>query len=251
MKIAPKSQLLLLDGHSPEDFSESAFLLTEDHASVWQCLVDWAHDAPDAPHLNRQNGGINGLALVGAAGSGKTHLARIWQLRTKSVYLVPEDFSLESLPRLVDQNRYFILDPLTKLSPQAEQNLFHFLGILADLARRHEPHGLLITAPQAPIAWPIALPDLASRLRAMSVVHLPEWRPENLALVLVKFFHDRQIQVNPEVIGYILTHAERSVAALRRVVGDLDELALVQRKPITLALVRDYFKPSGLFEPFA
>ena len=59
-----------------------------------------------------------------------------------------------------------------------------------------------------------------------------------IAGVMVKLFTDRRLVVDDEVIRYALPRIERSFAAARRLVADLDAAALGSRRKITLSLVR-------------
>jgi chromosomal replication initiation ATPase DnaA len=96
----------------------------------------------------------------------------------------------------------------------------------------------LVVAREAPAAWPLALADLASRLRAASAVAIAPPDDPLLAAVLVKHFADRQLRVAPEVIGFLLRRIERSFAAAARIAARLDGLSLSLGRPVTIALAR-------------
>jgi len=55
----------------------------------------------------------------------------------------------------------------------------------------------------------------------------------------VKLFDDRQVQVDPDLISYLLARMERSPAFVVRLVEQLDKLALERGKPITKRLAAD------------
>ena len=50
----------------------------------------------------------------------------------------------------------------------------------------------------------------------------------------MKMFSDRQLQVNQDVITYLLARMERSFAAARRIVAVLDTKALAAKRRITI-----------------
>ena len=54
--------------------------------------------------------------------------------------------------------------------------------------------------------------------------------------VLFKLFSDRQIAVDPSVVGYIALRIERSLEAARGIVAALDREALARGKPVTRAM---------------
>jgi len=98
--------------------------------------------------------------------------------------------------------------------------------------------GLLVVSREAPASWPIALPDLASRLRAMPAIGIDPPDDALLGAVLVKHFADRQLRVMPLVIGYLVPRMERSFAMAATLAARLDELALATGRPIGLPLTR-------------
>ena len=97
---------------------------------------------------------------------------------------------------------------------------------------------LLLTSALPPAAWPLQLPDLRSRLRAAWSARIEPPDDTLLAALLVKQFADRQLRVEPAVIGYLVPRLERSFAAVRAVVAGLDRAALRAQRPVGLALAR-------------
>ncbi|HKJ62502.1 MAG TPA: DnaA/Hda family protein, partial [Hyphomicrobiales bacterium] len=108
---------------------------------------------------------------------------------------------------------------------------FHLLNLA-----RETGFDVLITAREQPGAWNIALPDLRSRLRSAALVTIEEPDEALLSAVLVKLFADRQLQIEPGVVGYILKRAERSMAAIQSLVDALDRAALAERRRVTRSL---------------
>ena len=114
-------------------------------------------------------------------------------------------------------------------------------SILINLARE-EGAFLLFTARSAPSLWPVALPDVVSRLRALPVIVLQAPDDAMLRGVIVKLAADRQLQLDESVVGYISTHIERSFAAARAAVIALDQEALRQGRPPSRALAAEMFR---------
>ncbi|RJT34316.1 hypothetical protein D3227_23820 [Mesorhizobium waimense] len=170
------------------------------------------------------------VVLAGPAGSGKTHLATIWQARAGAVRVDAERIEdciagLGERPALIDDVDKARID---------EAGLFHLIN-----AVRGAGSTLLLTARRFPLAWGVALPDLVSRLKAAATVEIDE--PDDLLLagVITKLFADRQVEVEPHVVQYLVRRIERSLATAMRVVERLDRIALERKTPITRALAAE------------
>src|SRR3546814_17595320 len=78
---------------------------------------------------------------------------------------------------------------------------------------------LLIVAEAAPPLWKVALPDLASRLKATPIAGIGAPDDALLTAVMSKPFHDRGLQPAPEVDHYILARNERRLAGIAGQIG--------------------------------
>jgi chromosomal replication initiation ATPase DnaA len=170
------------------------------------------------------------VVLAGPAGSGKTHLASIWRARANAVAVDARRIgdsiaNLGARPALIDDVDTGAVD---------EQGLFHLIN-----AVRGAGSTLLLTARRFPSAWGVRLPDLSSRLKAAATVEIHE--PDDLLLagVITKLFADRQVEVEPHVVQYLVRRIERSLATAMRVVERLDRTALERKTPITRTLAAE------------
>jgi chromosomal replication initiation ATPase DnaA len=178
------------------------FVISAANAEAVRLLDAW----PNWP------GGV--LALVGPEGSGKTHLAQAWLTRAGRDATLIED-----------------ADALSD-----DEALFHRLND-APLGA-----GLLLTSRLRPIAWPANLPDLRSRLNALSVAELAEPDDELLSGVMLKLFLERGIRPTEDVLPFLLRRVERSVPAIRALVDRIDEAADQEGRAITRAFVRQFLE---------
>jgi chromosomal replication initiation ATPase DnaA len=115
--------------------------------------------------------------------------------------------------------------------------LFHLINLA-----REEKAGLLLTARTPPSTWPVAIPDLASRLRAMPLATLTAPDDAMLRAVIVKLAADRQLPLDESAVGYLSMHIERSFAAARAAISALDMEALRQKRAPTRALAAELFR---------
>src|SRR6266849_89304 len=144
------------------------------------------------------------LVLHGPAGSGKSHLAELWRKRSGGVLIVGEELT-RSDPNELAGRRAVALDDA---AGAPERALLHLYNCCSEAEA-----SLLVVGRDAPASWPIALPDLASRLRAAPSVAIAPPDDRLLAAVLVKLFADRQVRVAPGVVRFLLRRMERSFAA--------------------------------------
>ena len=171
------------------------------------------------------------LALTGPEGAGKSHLAAIWAERVGARRVSARALGETDLFGSLATGALVVEDASAELDERA---LFHLLNLV-----REEDGYLLLTARTAPATWDIALPDLASRLRAVPVVTVSAPDDALLRAVMVKLFADRQLAVDENLIAYLATRIERSFAAAREAVAHLDREALRQKRGVTRALAAE------------
>ena len=212
-------QLALSLEHT-ESFAREDFLSGPSNAAALALVETW----PDWP--------ARAVVLVGPAGSGKSHLASIWAARANARFLLAPALKQAKLPAVLVSGALVVED----LAPGAfdERALFHLINLV-----REEGAYLLLTAASPPAGWPVEIPDLASRLKALPVVMLAPPDDALLRAVMVKLFADRQLSVDESLIAYLATRIERSFAAAREAVAQLDREALRQKRGVTRALAAE------------
>lgn len=182
------------------------------------------------------------LVLTGAAGSGKSHLVRVWQRLTNGIVLSAPTLAGQDRP---DPGAQVAVEDADQLPAAAEEALFHLHNHLAATGGR-----LLLTARTPPGRWSIALPDLASRLQSAPVVSIADPDDDLLFAVIAKHFADRQLHPAPDVVPYLADRIERSFAAAAAVVAKIDAAALAAQRPISRAFVRTVLdQPDLMSEP--
>lgn len=167
------------------------------------------------------------LALFGPEGVGKSHMARAFA--AERGWRLLEGPLLRGLPPPAAGGT--VLDDADAVAEEAA--LLHLINLCTE---RRE--GLLLVGREAPSRWGVALPDLASRLRATTAVGIGRPGDALLAALLAKLFADRQLRVAPEVQAWLLARLPREAAALAEAVARLDRAALIAAAPVTRALAR-------------
>lgn len=207
---------LKLDNAAP--FRREDYLASPSSAAALQLLDQWPN----------WRGGA--LALIGPAGSGKTHLATAWAGQVGARIVVAQELDAAKLAELAGA-------PVL-LENADEAGLGELLFHLINLATR-AGGGLLLTARTPPKAWPADLPDLRSRLNALPVALLAE--PDDTVLIglLEKFFRERNIRPTDDLLPYLARRIERSAASAWGMVVKLDEAADALHRPVSKALARE------------
>jgi chromosomal replication initiation ATPase DnaA len=183
--------------------------------------LGWIERWPDWPEF--------ALVLHGPAGSGKSHLAQLWRVRSGAALVAGAALAAHD-PAALAGGCGVAVD---NADAAPERALLHLYNCC-----RESGAGLLVIAPRPPAAWPIALPDLASRLRAAQSVAIGAPDDALLAAVLVKHFADRQLYPAPAVIEFLVRRMERSLAAAASLATRIDRLSLGARRPVTVPLAR-------------
>ncbi|MEI5677404.1 MULTISPECIES: DnaA regulatory inactivator HdaA [unclassified Mesorhizobium] len=219
MREPEKPRQLPLDlGHTP-GYSRDDLVVSQANAQAVSLVDRW----PDWPSPV--------VVLAGPAGSGKSHLAAIWRDTSHALPLKAAD--IEKHVAEIDGTRPVVIDDADDRLLD-ENGLFHLINQVRATGTQ-----LLLTSRRFPAAWGVTLPDLASRLKAAATIEIDE--PDDLLLagVITKLFADRQIEVDQNVVQFLVRRIERSLSTAIRVVDRLDRAALEQKTRITRALAAE------------
>jgi chromosomal replication initiation ATPase DnaA len=176
------------------------------------------------------------LLLIGEQGSGKTHLATLWQQQTGARYYTAENVSVTDVAEWLEgDTKGCIVDDCG--ADMDESALFHLYNIAKESGK------FLLLVSRLPLEeWHITLPDLRSRLKALPVATLGLPDADLLHAILAKLFIERQLHVQDDVLRYIVSRSERSFAAAHACVATLDAAALQHKHSITIPFVREHWR---------
>ncbi|MCB9989762.1 MAG: DNA replication protein [Rhodospirillales bacterium] len=215
-------QLPLDLGHRPAQGREDFMVAPSNHDAV-----AWIDRWPDWP--------APALILYGPVASGKSHLASVWAVKTNAVLVNNRCLSHTDADELAALGKYLVIDnvDLWLGDRNVETTLFHLYNLM-----REEGRTMLLTMHMAPTHTEFIIPDLASRLRAAPAAAIQPPDDTLLAALLVKLFADRQLMIGSDVLNYLVPRMERSFAAAYELVRAADRLALSEKRPISVSLIR-------------
>jgi chromosomal replication initiation ATPase DnaA len=217
------SNQLVLPLASRTSFSREDFIVAPANKEAVAFIDSW----PDWP--------VNVAALYGPAGSGKSHLASTWKADPQ---IVDADALSGSALARVDHTHALIVEGVgsATTNPARDAAIFSLIENASPAAP------VLLTGHEAPDAWPVTLPDLASRYA--SLLAFPLWAPDDAMLTALahKLFADRQLAVPDAVVDRMLVSLERSPGAIRDFVAAADAKSLAEKRPITTALIQEMLR---------
>jgi len=155
------------------------------------------------------------LLLWGEEGVGKTHLLHVWARGSGARILSAH--GLRGIPPA----------PTTPLAiddadaPAEEAALFHLLNAAGEA---RQP--VLVAARTPAARWRLRLPDLASRVSAMTAVPIGAPEESLLDALLAKLLAERGLLVEPSMQAALRLRLPRSAQALREFVARLDRVSL-------------------------
>jgi len=222
MSVTPRQLPLALE--STVAYSIDDFVVTQANRAVFDVLERWPHWPSPV------------VVLTGCKGSGKSHLAAIWAAQSFAMQFdrtrleLAVDAASRGVPVLLEDMAAGCFD---------ETGLFHLINAVRQ-GRVDFPQGsLFMTSQSRPVDWRVSLPDLASRLKAVSLMEISAPDDTLLNAVIAKLFADRQLTVEFRLIRYIVNRMERSLAKAAEFVRRVDCMALERKSRVTRQLVID------------
>ncbi len=180
------------------------------------------------------------LMLCGDDSCGKSHLLHVWALRRGTSVIDAVSFDRADLVKLVETPPAALaIDHIDRVT--SERALLHLLN----LAREHRTT-LLMASRVSPMRMPMILPDLASRLRAITLVPIASPEDSLRFTLLLRLIAERQMIVSKPILDWLLKNLPRTGDAIVAAVDRLDRAGLAHGRPLTRSLAREVL--SGLLD---
>ncbi|MHC5307344.1 P-loop NTPase family protein [Bartonella sp. LJL80] len=174
--------------------------------------------------------------LTGPNGAGKTHFARVWVNLSNA--FIGNLTDIDTAITKVGEGYSVLLEDVDA-NPMQDVALFHLINAVKQANTVDPRVTLLLTAQTNPSQWNVELEDLSSRLKSVTLARLEQPDDELLTSVAFKLFADRQIAVDAQTIGFLISRGERSLLALEHLIESIDRLALQRKSKITKTIISE------------
>ena len=216
---------LIFDLKANISFDRRNFYVSNANKDTVQLLNSW----PDWP--------TKSLAIIGPAGSGKSHLVSYWAEEAEAIVVKAQDILLAEVPTLSEYSAIVVEDcdklhsnsRHTDCRKDREQAILHLLNLISQKLSY-----TVLTGSSFPAYWSIKLQDLASRIATFPVAELAVPGDELLMAVMLKQFEDRQIKVKPGLISFVCSRIDRSFEAVQEFVEGIDKFTLTEKREVTI-----------------
>ncbi|CAN5610632.1 DnaA regulatory inactivator Hda [soil metagenome] len=199
--------------------------------------------APEQVRALADGRGRESVYMVGAEGTGKTHLALAACAEAEAhgrsnAYLAPAAARgrLQHALKGLHGRALVALDGIDAVAGAGEDEraLFDFHNRVHDAGGR-----VLYTATRLPDALDWTLPDLQSRLSQCVRIALSPLDDAGRREVLRRRAERRGLQVDAAAVDWLLQHVERDLASLTTLLDTLDHASLAAQRRITLPFLRE------------
>ena len=173
----------------------------------------------------------NGIVIFGPAKSGKTHIAYIWKsIANANLYDFKSNFDINT----ISINSNCIFDNFDCISEKDEKSFFQ---IYNDIIKNKKFILILISNDN----FSVKLRDLKSRIEALNYAILNNPDDKLIHAIVLKFFHDNQIIVAPDVINFILNRISRNFNEIQIFLNKLNDLSIKHKSKISIPFLNKFF----------
>ena len=201
-----------------KDYKKENFFVSNSNLEAFEILNNW-------PKWIKKF-----INLYGEKYSGKSHLAKIFELKSTCLNISEKNFTEEILIKFKTKQSLIIENYQNNIS----ENLLYSLINIVEQENKY----LLITSEKPINEFNYKLNDLVSRLNNFLYIKLGAPDDELIYALIVKNFSDRQITIDKKLIDYIIKRIDRSYESIFIFISKVDQLSLKKGKPINLEVIK-------------
>ena len=210
---------LLLDFDYNIEFNEHDYYVSKSNYFAFNLIQNW-------PKWEKKIINISGDSF-----SGKTHLAKIFQNKSKALYLRHNDVN-EGVFKKIKLNNCIVIDDFEKIN---NENLLYSLFNLIYQDNKY----LLILSNIVISEINYSLDDLNSRAKNCIFAQIENPDDDLIFAIIVKSFSDRQIKLEKKLLEFIIKRIDRSYRKIYEFIYKVDELSLKKKKPVNLTTIKE------------
>jgi DnaA family protein len=170
--------------------------------------------------------------LWGQPGAGKTHLLQALAASGKSRYIAAKSKKDEF--RYSPETTLYLLDDCEKLNARAQIEAFNLFN------EARAQGAFLVAAGNHPPMILSVREDLRTRLGWGLIYQVHGLTDEDKIDALERWAAKRGIGIAAGVLPYLITHYQRDMGSLSKMLEALDQFSLETKRPITLPLLREF-----------
>ena len=198
-------------------YYEEDFCIGENNYEAYKLIKEWP------------NWTFKGINIYGPKKSGKSYLTKIFSDKTDSKVFEGRNINKDNLNLILNQKVLIIEDI------EAFNDEVLFQTILNDFISKNK--FIYLTSNKLAGSISFKLKDLISRLNSLVAVAITNPSDDLFSQILTKMLSDKQINITPKEVNFILKNIERSYYAASMFVKNLDELSLLYKKKINTKII--------------
>ena len=191
-------------------YYEEDFCIGENNYEAYKLIKEWP------------NWTFKGINIYGPKKSGKSYLTKIFSDKTDSKVFEGRNINKDNLDLILNQ-KVLIIEDIEVFNDEVL-----FQTILNDFISKNK--FIYLTSSKLAGSISFKLKDLISRLNSLVAVVITNPSDDLFSQILTKMLSDKQINITPKEVNFILKNIERSYDAASKFVKNLDELSLLYKK---------------------
>ena len=212
------NQLLLEFDHKIE-FNEHDFYVSKSNFFAFNLIQNW-------PNWEKKI-----LNISGDKFSGKTHLAKIFESKSKALYLTKENLN-EDIFKTIKLKESIIIDDFEII--ENEKLLYSLFNLIYQ-----DNKYLLILSNKSINEINFRLEDLNSRAKNCIFAKIQNPEDDLIFAIILKCFSDRQIKLEKKIVEFIIKRIDRSYGKIYEFIYKVDQLSLKKKKPINFKTIKE------------
>jgi chromosomal replication initiation ATPase DnaA len=198
-------------------YYEEDFCIGENNYEAYKLIKEWP------------NWTFKGINIYGPKKSGKSYLTKIFSDKTDSKVFEGGSVNKDNLSLILNQ-KVLIIEDIELFNDEV-----FFQTILNDFISKNK--FIYLTSSKLAGSISFKLKDLISRLNSLVAVVITNPSDDLFSQILTKMLSDKQINITPKEVNFILKNIERSYDAASKFVKNLDELSLLYKKKINTKII--------------